>query len=431
MQTLLFETTKPNLSDSNNVLPSDRAFHEWYRFVLSFPPHLVRHYVTEFGLGADDLLLDPFCGTGTTVVEGKLLGIPSAGIEASPFSHFVGSVKTNWAISASELLAASTAIHHRAIDELMPITDLPDAGNPSAELMSLSPELQQLMVTNSISPLPLHKAIILLNRIDLDASAHSRDYLRLALAKTLVKHASNLRFGPEVGVGEIKHDAPVMGPWLREVKHMGRDLEQARSDTPVEVLCHDARNVSQVLKANSVSAVITSPPYPNEKDYTRAIRLESVLLGFLTSKKDLRLWKERLLSSNTRTAYRNNHDHEHVKDFESIHSLSEHIESRRIELGKTSGFERMYARVTALYFGGMYRHLADLRQVLRPGAHLAYVVGDQASFFRIMIRTADLLAEIAASLGYEVVRKDLFRTRFSTATREQLNEEVLILKYHA
>src|SRR5258708_24393487 len=105
------------------------------------------------------------------------------------------------------------------------------------------------------------------------------------------------------------------------------------------------------------------------------------------------------------------------------------MEDQRIELGKTSGFERLYARVTKLYVGGMKRHLSDLRRVLRPGAQLAYVVGDQASYLRVMIRTGNLLAEIAESVGYEVVGLDLFRTRLATATKEQLREEVLLLRW--
>jgi len=77
----------------------------------------------------------------------------------------------------------------------------------------------------------------------------------------------------------------------------------------------------------------------------------------------------------------------------------------------------------------MARHLADLRRVLRPNAKLAYVVGDQASYLRIMIRTGQLLASIAKPLGYEVVGIDLFRTRLATATREQLREEVVVLRW--
>jgi DNA modification methylase len=191
----------------------------------------------------------------------------------------------------------------------------------------------------------------------------------------------------------------------------------------------DARALGEVLSPASIDVVITSPPYPNEKDYTRTTRLESVLLSFVEDKAQLRRLKQGLIRSNTRGVYRNDDDDGWVVDHPEIQRIAAAIEARRIELGKTSGFERMYARVTKLYFGGMARHLADLRNILRPGARLAYVVGDQASYLRVMIRTGQILADLAASLGYEVVGIDLFRTRVATATREQLREEVVVLKW--
>lgn len=78
----------------------------------------------------------------------------------------------------------------------------------------------------------------------------------------------------------------------------------------------------------------------------------------------------------------------------------------------------------------MARHLSGLREVLKPGAHLAYVVGDQASYLRIMIRTGQILADIASELEYEVVRVDLFRKRFATATQQELREEVVVLRWN-
>ena len=44
-----------------------------------------------------------------------------------------------------------------------------------------------------------------------------------------------------------------------------------------------------------------------------------------------------------------------------------------------------------------------------------------------MIRTGQLPAEIAGSLGYRVDNFDLFRTRIATVTKEQIREEVLVL----
>lgn len=54
----------------NKLYEEDSAVHGWYRFVLSYPPYLVREYIERFNLSKKDILLDPFAGTGTTLVEG-------------------------------------------------------------------------------------------------------------------------------------------------------------------------------------------------------------------------------------------------------------------------------------------------------------------------------------------------------------------------
>jgi hypothetical protein len=136
-----------------------------------------------------------------------------------------------------------------------------------------------------------------------------------------------------------------------------------------------------------------------------------------------------LLRSNTRGVYKVDNDDKWIENNPQIQKLADQIEKRRIELGKTSGFEKLYGRVTKLYFGGMARHLMELTTVLKPGAQLAYVVGDQASYLRVLIRTGELLSEIAGEIGYDVQRIDLFRTRFATATQEELREEVIVMRW--
>src|SRR5437016_36763 len=89
--------TKARTGAINTLQKEDLPIHGWYRFVLSYPPHLVRQYMSAFGLTqSDSLLLDPFCGTGTTVVEARKLWIPSVGCDAHPFAALVSRVKTNW-----------------------------------------------------------------------------------------------------------------------------------------------------------------------------------------------------------------------------------------------------------------------------------------------------------------------------------------------
>jgi hypothetical protein len=429
---------KPERED-NKLKLDDRAAHQWYRFVLSFPPHLVREYVAKFGLDSHHLALDPFCGTGTTLVECQKLGIPAVGLEPNPVACFASQTKLQWNIDPRELLRHAIKVAELANRRLEQdgLFDedayrlLERQAGTTAKLGRLPDEAFDLLLTNSISPIPLHKTLVLLEVLAENHDERFSKHERLALATALVNGISNLQFGPEVGVGSAKSDAPVVSLWLNGIRAMAQDLENLPTSTAAQAVVYleDARDGAPMLPANSVDAVITSPPYPNEKDYTRTTRLESVLLGFIQSKADLRALKKRLVRSNTRGVYKADTDDLLVAGHPQIESIAAAIEKRRIELNKDSGFERLYARVTKLYFGGMARHLAGLRRVLRPGARLAYVVGDQASYLRVMIRTGQLLAGIAESLGYEVVGLDLFRTRLATATKEQLREEVVVLRW--
>jgi hypothetical protein len=410
-----------NINSINQIRPEDRAFHNWYRFVLSFPPHLVADFIKRWDLAqSQTCILDPFSGTGTTIVEAKKQGISGIGLESNPMAYLSGKVKVNWSIDPDLLWEHSQYIAEKTTKQLR---------NPGCK--ELDSEAASLILTGSISPLPLHKTLVLRENLEKFESPDLAEHQKLALARALVTSIGNLRFGPEVGITKSKADAPVVAEWLSNIRIMCEDLRNIQNfDAPrSQILLSDARACDEVLKPYSIDAVITSPPYPNEKDYTRTTRLESVILRLVSTKTELRQLKAGLLRSNTRNVYVTDKDDEWVREFSDIQRLAERIETRRVELGKTSGFEKLYARVTLLYFGGMARHLSSLRSTLRPGARLVYVVGDQASYLRIMIRTGQLLSQIAESLGYEVENIELFRTRFSTVTSEHLREEALILRW--
>jgi hypothetical protein len=326
---------------ANKLDLQDRAFHDWYRFVLSYPPHLVRRYIDDFGLTEKSVVLDPFCGTGTTLVEAKLNHIKSIGLEANPVTHFVSSVKINWGINPDILLEHAYEVANEVLKVLISqgIDDnqVFDQSSNIASLRTLSEEASKLILNGSISPLPLHKILVLLEHINQHSADPSYSHWLTAFTNALVYKISNLHFGPEVGVGKPKIDIPVVANWLSEVRKIANDLHLVDGKVYPEarVYLADARQLRHLLEVQSVDAVITSPPYPNEKDYT----------------------------------------------------------------------------------------------ILKPGAQLAYVVGDQASYLQVMIRTGELLADLAKALGYEVTRIDLFRTRKATATKADLREEVLILRW--
>jgi SAM-dependent methyltransferase len=246
--------------ESNRVSFLDSSIHNWYRFVLSFPPHLVNHYLKKFNASGNTLVLDPFCGTGTTLVECKKNYIPSIGLEANPIALFASNVKINWSIEPSKIIKLAKTISDIADTKIQ---------NHEGDYLELTDEQEKLIIKNSISPLPLHKSLILLNVINLFRNNENYNHLRLAFAKQLVNSYSNLHFGPEVGVSRNKKDnVDVVSLWLREVVTIAHDiaLYKEKGNTYGEAFFADSRNVKL---NNKVDIIFTSPPYPNEKDYSQ------------------------------------------------------------------------------------------------------------------------------------------------------------------
>jgi len=161
--------------EDNKLWAEDRAAHDWYRFVLSFSPHLFREYVQRFALDSDRRVLDPFCGTGITLVECKKLGIPSVGIEANPMAFFASQVKVDWGIDPDGLLRHTRRVARRTLGKLeaegihdggddLPLFRAPRKDLP--RLLTPSADTWKLRVKHSIGPLPLHKILVLLETLD-------------------------------------------------------------------------------------------------------------------------------------------------------------------------------------------------------------------------------------------------------------------------
>ena len=181
---------KPEVIGGNNnsINPEDRAFHDWYRFVLSYPPHLVRDYINDFELDEQSTILDPFCGTGTTIVEAKLNRIRAIGLETNPFPHFAATVKTDWRISPDELQSFAAQVSESTYAELanQGIDDRVLTCESKVELKTLDKQAIRVMIKNSISPLPLHKTLVLLEQINRYQDTPLHKYGILARGNALV-----------------------------------------------------------------------------------------------------------------------------------------------------------------------------------------------------------------------------------------------------
>jgi hypothetical protein len=399
--------------------------HGWYRTVWGYSDHLVGKLLDEFASPANARVLDPFCGSGTTLVECMKRGVDSAGIDANPVSCLAARVKTNWTLRPDRLLALLERLCENYHDNLF---DEAYASDPTYHYL----ESTGMLARGWISPEPLKKAINLKHSIRmLKTSAAYRRIFTLALLDTVLRTAANIKFGPELYCSKQKTDADVLGEFCKKIQTIANDLDLAAHVKPGKsiVLEGDSRGfvgLRNELGSPKFSLVICSPPYPAEHDYTRNSRLELAFLEKVRDRESLRVIKKRMVRSHTKGIYKEDDDSGLVAGHEALAGIVRRID--RAAASKTYGFARLYSRVTMEYFGGMKRHLASLRPFLRDGAILAYVVGDQSSYLQVPINTARILSALAAEVGYEPVEIRHWRDRISRSASKVIVENILILR---
>lgn len=417
------ETKAPSSSIQKNL---NGEVHEWYRIILGYPDHLVTELLTTLGVSAGDLVLDPFCGAGTTLVECMKYGIDSIGIDANPSSCFSARVKTNWNLNPRRLLELAYEIEPHLILYLR--KNKAHVSDPTYRYLSDSGMLSRKW----ISPRPLRKALGVKNAIaNLRTTAAYRSALMLALLAEVIDGASNVKFGPELYCSRVKHDAEVFEGFLSRVEAMASDLRtlsEVKSGKAI-VIQGDSRASAPLMRLcqpKQISFVICSPPYPTEHDYTRNSRLELAFLEQVVDLDSLRTIKKAMVRSHTKGIYTGDDDESLVTGNALIDDLVSLL--RRKVRKKTYGFARFYPKVITEYFGGMKRHFLNLWPYLADGAQCAYVVGDQSSYLRVHIPTATILSQLANEVGFETVDIRHWRSRWSTTTSRVVHENILFLK---
>jgi hypothetical protein len=408
------------------VLPQDfinGEVHDWYRLVLGYSDHLVGGLLDEFELKPGARVLDPFCGAGTTLVETMKRGLLATGIDANPSSVFAAKVKTNWDLRGDTLLDCL----ERVADSYH--TLVRDAGyeaDPFCKYLRQGGFLKRRW----LSVKPLRKIIAIRRAIEnLHTRAPYKAALQLALISETVRGSANIKFGPELYCGKSRRDASVFTGFKTRLEKMVSDLVLVKSVThgSADVILGDARRCSQLVpNSRRFSAIISSPPYPTEHDYTRNARLELALLGAVTDRASLRKIKVTMIRSHTKGIYKGDFDAKFIKGHHKIERIARTLDEKAE--GKTDGFARLYSTVVREYFGGMMRHFKSVKPLLSPGAFCAYVVGDQTSYLQVRIPTAEILSSLADEAGYNTVEIRHWRSRWSTATSRAVPENILILQ---
>jgi DNA modification methylase len=445
----LHETDKIEaIIDSHNGKASSAnsfPFHNWFNFVLGYSPEFPDYMLEREHISSPDVVLDPFMGSGTTLVCCKMKGIVSQGIDANDFMVQAAKTKLNWSVEIRELKKYRDLILRKIEDaygkynwdEVKEVAaynqlSLPATFNSGKE--SFLPYVQErrpeMLVPKYISDKPLAKAFIIDDVIQSNLEdGPIKNIFDLALT-SIILPVSNIRYGPGFGVIKPKDDKDVLGIFNTKLNRMISDLERvndAQRATLSQAVLGDARRLEEHFEPDSVAMMITSPPYPGDHEYTKHTRLELIFRGYARNINEFRTIKRRMLRASTTNLYNDDNDREAVLKLESIREATDLIQERLEHDGATSGFEKLYTKLVWEYFGGMYKALEQCLKILKPGGKIALLVSDSHAFKMVHIQTAKILKEIGQMLDYVAPEIILWQLKTTTSHKYELRENILLL----
>ncbi len=244
-------------------LSKEKPVHGWFWYKEGYAPELVEWALGDFearaGRGADSVL-DPFCGVGTTLLCAKERGIASAGVDASTLAAFVSRAKTD-DYDSSDIEAALAFLNKKL-----------DYG--SAQGLNWQFEL---FSTKAAFPKRNHAEILALREAIENEEGRARNLLLLALLSILPQASIIMKDGGVLKIDKRKRALPAREIFRRKVKRMCRELIGRPQGHVPRVFLGDARALD--LGGEEADAVITSPPYLNNIDYSKIYGLELSLLS--------------------------------------------------------------------------------------------------------------------------------------------------------
>ncbi len=377
------------------------------RMIPQIPATVLSHFKREGVIGDGDTVYDPFSGSGTTAVEGRLAGLHAEANDINPLACLLTLAKSR-PIDPELLETARLRLLDGLDRELRRVRSAHDAGTcelePSAVREGWFPEPQ------------LYELVAIRNRIDelgealSDTTADTEDvtrFLRVALSVT-VRRVSYQRNGEykrhRIPREDRKdHDPDVYALFtdtLRENAERMRSYSQ-RVDHAATTTVHyaDARD-ARAVDDDSADIVITSPPYGDH----------STTVAYGQFSQDPAIIADRCgydeMKAVDKTGLGGAYGQEPIDDLERYSpSLARTLDALRKRDGRATD--------ALSFFTDFYSVIEQVRRILKPGQPVVWVLANR-TMSRVPIPTHLIATELCEQLGFE--RKHLIPRKIPTKT---------------
>jgi hypothetical protein len=394
--------------------------HRWFRLTPSFGPELVRTMLTALSAQKSDLILDPFAGASTTLIEAKLMGYNSIGFEINPFLHFVGETSLNWRCDPNvvskdlerisrEFLQCKRTISHAALEATG--VYVPPIYNPT-RWWRPDVLLELLLLKRTISELVTDETVTKL--------------FRLALAGALVPELTNVTLGRlQLHFIDRSHDhIDVLGTFQRRVTEIVEDLrlvQLSKARSEARLFQQDSTSLNGFKPSQPISVVVTSPPYPNRYSYVWNTRPHLYFFDFFATAKEASQLDVLTIGGTWGTATSMLAKGTVAPTCPAVDDLISPIAAAIRQTGDV-----LMANYLMRYFNLLGQQLLSLKPHLSTDARLAYVVGC-SRLKGVYVETDVLLGALAEKLGMglKISRIERIRKRNSGA---DLHESIVYLE---
>lgn len=413
-----FEFITNGISTSRQLRYLTHLMHEYKG---RYSPQLCKALMNVAKIRKGELVLDPFVGSGTTLVECFLNGYAGIGIDLNPLSYLVAQTKIesfylDLAFLKARLQKFVGILSDNSAHKSLKLDDIIAARAFDSSKLDINYLRKWFPIDN------LEKIFIILREIHRIKEQKAKHFFLVALSDILrdvsYQDPNQLRIKrrPE---NEVEKN--VFGVYLKKLKLYYRILHTYQFVKPAEVnksvrsYLGDTRFLRQELKIdeNTIDLIVTSPPYATALPYIDTDRLTLFLMGYVSRSNFKQLEKEMIGNREITKKEKERLEEEFINNYSSSDLP---LEIRRTikyiyELNTKSnvGFRRKNtAALLYKYFKDMQQSMAEMIKVLKKGKYCFMVVGCNntiAGNQNVFIPTDDYIGLIGKSLGFILERK--------------------------
>jgi hypothetical protein len=374
----------------------------WLRLTPAFSVHLVLEIVRNLPKTA--LVLDPFCGTGTTALVCAQEGIQASSTDINPFLLWLAHAKCR-KYTADELETAKEAaetvsrviLNRNGVEPWIPALF----------------QIEKWWDTDTTTLLGKARAAIEDKQTIWGQPV--TDLMKVAFCRMIIELA-NVSFGHqsmsfkkadnqmEFALPADKHNT-VSSKWKDVCESILKAAHDPVKTIPQFIKC-DARNLTDSIQPDSVDCVITSPPYPNRMSYIRELRPYMYWIGYLNDARQAGELDWEAIGGTWGCATSNLNSWQVPNGVKVPYSGFGRILHG---IAETSGLLSQYVNK---YFCDMVGHAQNLFTIVKPGGQLHYIVGN-SKFYDVLVPVEGIFASLFESAGFTDVKIETIRKRTS------------------